>query len=300
MVRLLNEFLPPGVLNTVTGEDLVVGAALFSHPDVRMTSFTGGIGGGKAAAAAGAGSFTRMLLELGGNDAAVILDDQPITEALCAELAMSSFAGTGQMCINIKRIYAPHNRVAEVADGIAAFLDSYVVGDGTDPATTMGPVTTDAQFKRVRGLIEAAVAAGGEVRYCGTVTGDESAGFFLRPAVVTGLEESHPLVAEEQFGPVIPVQGYDTVDEAIEFANATEYGLTASVWSPDIERAEKVARRLEAGSSFVNVHSIFCVNMLAPYGGIKMSGLGREYGDLGLRSYTEPHLVSTWHAPMPG
>jgi aldehyde dehydrogenase len=145
-----------------------------------------------------------------------------------------------------------------------------------------------------------AVAAGGNVRYCGTMSADEKAGFFLRPAVVTGLEESHPLVAEEQFGPVIPIQGYEAVDQAIEYANATEYGLTASVWSPDVERAEKIARRLEAGSSFVNVHSIFCVNMMAPYGGIKLSGLGREYGEMGLHAYTEPHLVSNWHAPMPG
>jgi acyl-CoA reductase-like NAD-dependent aldehyde dehydrogenase len=265
-----------------------------------MTSFTGGTGGGRAAASAGAGRFARMLLELGGNDAAVILEDQPITPELCAELAMSSFTGTGQMCINIKRIYAPHAVVDQLADGIGTFLDSYVVGDGTDPATTMGPVTTDAQYKRVQGLVESAAAAGATVRHHGTISADEKDGFFLRPAVVTGLDESHPLVAEEQFGPVIPIQGYDTVEQAVAYANATDYGLTASVWSPDVERATKIARRLQAGSSFVNVHSIFCVNMLAPYGGIKNSGLGREYGEVGLRAYTEPHLVSTWHAPMPG
>jgi aldehyde dehydrogenase len=297
MGRVLNEYLPPGVVNTVSGEDLVVGSALFNHPDVRMTSFTGGIGGGRAAALAGAGSFTRMLLELGGNDAAVLLEDQPITEALCAELAFCAFTGTGQMCINIKRIYAPEEKVAELADGIAAALDTYVIGDGMDPATTIGPVTTDAQFKRVRGLIESAVAAGGKVRYCGTISADENAGYFLRPAVVTGLDESHPLVAEEQFGPVLPIQGYTSVEQAVSYANATEYGLTASVWTPDLERAEQVARRLQAGGSFINVHSIFCVNMMAPYGGIKSSGLGREYGPIGLLAYTEPHLISNWHAP---
>ena len=300
MARVLNEFLPAGVLNTVSGDDLVVGSALFSHPGVGMTSFTGGIGGGRAAAAAGATSFTRMLLELGGNDAAVLLDDQPITEALCAELATSAFIGTGQMCINIKRIYAPAARVAELADGIASVLNDYVIGDGMYPRTTIGPLTTDAQFKRVRGLVESAAAAGGTVRQCGTISADENAGYFLRPAVVTGLDESHPLVAEEQFGPALPIQGYTTVDQAIDYANATDFGLTASVWTPDLDRAETVARRLQAGGSFINVHSIFCVNMVAPYGGIKMSGLGREYGDIGLRAYTEPHLISNWHAPQPG
>jgi len=145
-----------------------------------------------------------MLLELGGNDAAVLLDDQPITEALCAELATSAFIGTGQMCINIKRIYAPAARVAELADGIASVLNDYVIGDGMYPRTTIGPLTTDAQFKRVRGLVESAADAGGTVRQCGTISADEKAGYFLRPAVVTGLDESHPLVAEEQFGPALP------------------------------------------------------------------------------------------------
>jgi len=138
------------------------------------------------------------------------------------------------------------------------------------------------------------------VRQCGTISADENAGYFLRAAVVTGLDESHPLVAEEQFGPALPIQGYTTVDQAIDYANATDFGLTASVWTPDLDRAEKVARRLQAGGSFINVHSIFCVNMVAPYGGVKMSGLGREYGDIGLRAYTEPHLISSWHAPQPG
>jgi aldehyde dehydrogenase len=300
LISALSAALPPGVLNSVAGEDLVVGSALFGHPGVQMTSFTGGIGGGRAAAAAGASSFTRMLLELGGNDAAVVLDDQPITPELCADLVASSFAMAGQVCINIKRVYAPADKVAELADGMSAVLGHFVVGDGLDPVTTMGPVTTDAQYKRVTGLIESARAAGGTVVQGGTLTADESDGFFIRPAIVTGLDESHPLVAEEQFGPALPIQGYDSVEQAVEFANGTDYGLTASVWSPDIDRAEGVARRLEAGGSFINVHGMFGVNMAAPYGGVKLSGVGREYGAIGFNSYTEPHVVSSWRAPIPG
>jgi len=299
IVQALNEVLPPGVINSVSGEDLVVGSALFNHPDVRMTAFTGGTGGGRAAAAAGASSFTRMLLELGGNDPAIVLDDQPITPALCAELALSAFLTSGQQCVDIKRVYAPQDKVAELADGIGAFLDAYVVGDGFDPASTIGPVTTDSQWKRVRGLVEAASAAGGAVRAHGSISGDEAEGFFLKPTIVTGLPENHPLVAEEQFGPVLPIQGYESVAQGIEFANGTDFGLTASVWSPDVERAEKIARQVQAGGTFINVHGLFAVNPALPFGGVKLSGLGREYGMLGFEGYTEPHVVSSWRAPVP-
>ncbi|KRA31092.1 hypothetical protein ASD81_16540 [Nocardioides sp. Root614] len=300
LISALGKVLPAGVLNSVSGEDLTVGSALFNHPGVNMTSFTGGIGGGRAAAVAGATSFTRMLLELGGNDAAIVLDDQEINADLCTGLVTASYSMAGQVCINVKRVYAPTERVGELAAGIGAVLDHFVIGDGLQAGTTMGPLTTDTQFKRVNGLIEAARSSGGQVTQHGTVTGDETQGFFVRPAVVTGLDEGHALVADEQFGPVLPIQGYGSVEQAIAMANGTDYGLTASVWSPNLDRAESVARQLDAGGSFINVHGMFGVHPITPYGGIKQSGIGREYGAIGLNAYTEPQVISNWRAPMPG
>jgi acyl-CoA reductase-like NAD-dependent aldehyde dehydrogenase len=182
---------------------------------------------------------------------------------------------------------------------MAAVLDeTCVVGNGLDDGVTMGPVTTQRQRDRVAGLIAAAAEAGGTVRACGRLAADPNAGWFLQPHLVTGLDEKHPVVAEEQFGPVLPIQPYSDLDEGVRLVNDTDCGLTASVWTADEARGLAVADRLEAGAAFVNIHGLFAVNPLAPMGGVKASGLGREYGLLGLQGYTEPKVLSTWRSPM--
>ncbi|MDQ1514979.1 MAG: hypothetical protein QOE80_809 [Actinomycetota bacterium] len=295
----LAELLPPGVVNVVTGDDETVSARLMAHPLVRMTTFTGGTGAGRYAAEAAAPSFKRTVLELGGNDAALVLDDAVIDRTLCQRLTQAAFVTSGQVCIALKRVYAPADKVAELAEGMAAVLDeTCVVGNGLDDGITMGPVTTERQRDRVAGLIAAAAEAGGSVRPCGRLAADPSAGYFLQPHLVTGLDEKHPVVAEEQFGPVLPIQPYDTLDEGVRLVNNTDCGLTASVWTADESRGFEVAERLEAGAAFVNIHGLFAVNPLAPMGGIKTSGLGREYGLLGLQAYTEPKVLSSWKSPM--
>jgi acyl-CoA reductase-like NAD-dependent aldehyde dehydrogenase len=162
----------------------------------------------------------------------------------------------------------------------------------------MGPVTTERQRDRVAGLIASAAEAGGTVRPCGRLAADPAAGYFLQPHLVTGLDEKHPVVAEEQFGPVLPIQPYDSLDEGVRLVNDTDCGLTASVWTADEPRGFEVAERLEAGAVFVNIHGLFAVNPLAPMGGVKTSGVGREYGLLGLQAYTEPKVLSNWKSPM--
>jgi acyl-CoA reductase-like NAD-dependent aldehyde dehydrogenase len=295
----LAELLPPGVVNVVTGDDETVSARLMAHPLVRMTTFTGGTGAGRYAAEAAAPSFKRTVLELGGNDAALLLDDAVIDTTLCQRLTQAAFVTSGQVCIALKRVYAPADRVAELAEGMAAVLDgTCVVGNGLESGITMGPVTTERQRDRVAGLIAAAADAGGTVRACGRLAADPSAGYFLQPHLVTGLDEKHPVVAEEQFGPVLPIQPYTSLEEGIGLVNDTDCGLTASVWTADEARGFEVAERLEAGAAFVNIHGLMAVNPLAPMGGVKTSGLGREYGLLGLQAYTEPKVLSNWKSPM--
>lgn len=284
--------LPPGVLSVVTGPGDVVAQRLVDHPQVRKISFTGSVATGQEVTRRSAVNLKSLTLELGGNDAAIVLDDTPATPALYRRLVEGTFMSSGQVCMAIKRLYVPRARLEPIVDELAALLDQMVVGDGLDPDTTLGPVHMASQRARLEDLITDARERGGAVRQFGDLRGDPERGFFVRPTLVTGLEQDAPLVQEEQFGPVLPVIGYDTVDEAVSAANASEFGLSSSVWSADEDRAREVAVRLEAGATFINSHGVFSVDRRAPFGGMKQSGTGRMSGRWALESFCELHTVS--------
>lgn len=289
----LADHFPRGVVSVVTGDDDQVSAPLLTHPGVRKITLTGSTPTGRIAVAAAAPSLKNVTLELGGNDAALLLDDVVVDDDLCGSLVTGAFTTTGQVCVAIKRVYAPRHRVEEVADGLAAALDGTVAGNGLDPESTMGPLTTSRQRDIVAGLVRDAEAAGAKVRHCGALGPNTDRGWFLRPVIVTGTPENHPLIQTEQFGPALPVQPYDDVDEAITLINASEYGLTSSVWTPDTERGALVAQRIEAGTVHVNSHGLFSMDPRVCFGGVKQSGLGREMGLEGLHAFTEPRVVNT-------
>jgi len=289
------DLFPSGLLSVVTGPGSTVGRRLLEHPLVRKVSLTGSTETGREAAAVAGQTVKNLTLELGGNDAALVLDDAVIDEGLCGNIVSGAFTTTGQLCFGVKRVYAPRALAAELADGLCSILDQYTVGDGLVPGISMGPLNNRAQRDFVAELVADAEARGGVVRRCGEMAGDPDRGWFLSPAVVTGLDDSARLVAEEQFGPALPVLAYDSLDEAIDRVNASEFGLASSIWTADEDRAVGLARRIQAGTTFVNNHGLFAIDLSGPFGGVKQSGLGRELALPGLAAYTEPHTVSTRH-----
>nr|BFE29859.1 aldehyde dehydrogenase family protein [Actinomadura rugatobispora] len=292
VTRVLAAF-PPGLVHVVHG-GAEAGGALVGHSSVHRVAFTGGAAAGRAIGAAAAAALTPAVLELGGNDPVVLLDDADLSDAAMDRLVMASFATAGQVCMAAKRLYAPRSRLAEVREAyLAAAERALVLGDPLTEGTTVGPVVSAAAAERVRALI-ADSAERGTVTGLGAVRVDLERGHFVRPALVTDVADDAPVVAEEQFGPVVPLLPYDTEDEAVARANAGELGLGASVWSADEERAFAFARRFEAGFTFVNTHNRTGMALHAPFGGVKRSGHGREYGVEGLLEYVQTCAV---HAP---
>ncbi|MEQ6903306.1 aldehyde dehydrogenase family protein [Nocardioides sp. YIM 152588] len=297
MLATIAGALPDGrLLRTVHG-DAPTATALVGHPAVRRVAFTGGEGAGRAIAGLAGRSLTPSVLELGGNDPAVLLEDAGLDDAAYERLLMAAFATSGQVCMAVKRLYVPTDRLGEVLEGLTSAADRVLrVGDPLAPGVTMGPVVTAASARRLGGLVAGAVASGARrVPLGSTDPGtDLGGGHFVPPVLLTGVGDDAPVVAAEQFGPVLPVLGYDSLDEAVGRANAGELGLGASVWSADEDRAFAVASRLEAGFTFVNTHNRTGMALRAPFGGTKRSGWGREYGDEGLAEYVQDCVV---HAP---
>ena len=285
---LLASELPPGVLNVINSAG-GAGAALSLHPGVRKISFTGSTEVGRQVMASAALNVKRVSLELGGNDPAILLEDVDI-DASIDSIARGVFTRAGQICFGVKRIYVARSRFDEFVDALCTLVDDYVCGHGLNPASTYGPVINARQLDRLNGMIDDARAAGANVRTLGRI--DEQAqrdgGFYLRPTVITNIPQSSPLVAEEQFGPVIP---FDDVDQAVALANDSEFGLASSVWSADHDAAVAVASRLDAGCTFINSHNIWSLSFDMPFGGTKQSGLGRERTELGLDEYVETHAI---------
>jgi acyl-CoA reductase-like NAD-dependent aldehyde dehydrogenase len=277
--------LPPGVLNVVTGGDQL-GAGLVAHPVPRKVTFTGSVAGGKSVAVSAAADLKRVTLELGGNDAAILLPDADVASAVPALLA-TAFFNTGQACALPKRIFAPDDRYDEVVEAFAAAAGAMTTGPPSDPAAQLGPLSTRPQFERVKGLAADAVRRGARVAAGGRP--GPGPGFFFEPTIIADVADSAPLVAEEQFGPVLPILRYTTVDEAVERANDTTFGLCGSAWGADTDGATAVAERLECGTTFVNTHADLLPTV--PFGGSKWSGLGHENGIAGLLAFTEPQVV---------
>ncbi|GAA0822377.1 aldehyde dehydrogenase family protein [Streptosporangium amethystogenes subsp. fukuiense] len=274
------------------------GRALVGHRLVRKVAFTGGEAAGREIAATAGAMITPSVLELGGNDPAVFLPDYTLTDADYERLVMASFATSGQVCMAAKRLYVPRARSAEFTEAyVAAAERVLVVGDPLDPEVTMGPVISATAASRIRALVATSVAVGGgrAVPLGRSAPGhDPGSGYFVTPQLVIGLDDHAPLVADEQFGPAVPLLVYDDEDEVLARANAGELGLGASVWSADEERAFALADRFEAGFVFVNTHNRTGMSLRAPFGGVKRSGYGREYGEEGLLEYVQSTVV---HAP---
>jgi len=289
VLRILGRHLPAGGLNVVHG-DAAVGTALVSHPGVRKVSFTGSVAVGKSIMAAAAGTVKRVSLELGGNDPAIVLPGADLATTLPL-LARGAFTRAGQVCFAVKRIYVARALHDDLVDGLMDIVHDYRVGHGLDEGTTFGPLISAAAKSRVEGIIDRAAHDGGKVLQAGKPTADWDQGHYLLPHIVTGLDQSAELTATEQFGPVVPVIPFDDVDEAVTFANDSEFGLCSSVWSTDLDDAMAVARRVEAGVTFINNHTIPALTFDIPFGGVKASGMGRERTELGLREYVEEHAI---------
>jgi acyl-CoA reductase-like NAD-dependent aldehyde dehydrogenase len=210
----------------------------------------------------------------------------------------AAFQMTGQVCMAIKRIYVPATRRDEFLESLCHAAQSLVVGDGLEPSVTMGPLHTRKAQLRGQGLLDDALRRGANVIRLGSVDSEAtfSAGYFMRPVLVTDIPEDAPLMAEEQFCPALPVVTYNDLDEAIRRANGSIYGLGGSVWSRDVERAVGVAGKIEAGQVWINAHGVHAINHLAPYGGVKQSGIGRKSGIEGIREYTQSQTITT-HEP---
>jgi acyl-CoA reductase-like NAD-dependent aldehyde dehydrogenase len=295
-VEMLASLVPAGVINVVTGLPGEIGETLTTHPDVDKLAFTGSVPSARKIMADAAQTIKGITLELGGNDAAIVLEDADLGDAAMERMAKSVYRMTGQVCMAIKRIYVPESLRDKFLDAFMRTVDRIVVGDGLDSAVTMGPMHTARALDRAQSLVADAARRGAAVQILGQVR-DKAAfsrGHFMQPTVVSGIAEDAPLMAEEQFCPAVPVATYRDVDEAIARANATIYGFGGSIWSRNIARGAELARRLRAGTVFVNTHGTESVNRKLPYGGIKQSGIGRRAGIEGIREYMQIQTLTTF------
>jgi len=294
-LRMLAEALPPGVLNAIASPPSEIGDELIANPKVRKVNFTGSIAAGKTIMKTAAETLKALTLELGGNDAALILDDAALDDESIQRLVMATFMTTGQICMAAKRIYVDATRYDEFLDRFIPAVDRIAVGDGAKPNVTMGPLVTEMQLHVVQNLIADSRNIGATVQELGTVDDAEtySSGYFQRPAVVTDCPQHSRVVQEEQFGPVIPILKFSNDDEAVTLANDTEFGLSSSVWTTNPERAVALARRLEAGYTYLNGHGPMAQDQRGPFGGFKQSGIGRNLGFEGMLDFMEPHSISS-------
>ncbi|MFD5448106.1 aldehyde dehydrogenase family protein [Streptomyces sp. NPDC127100] len=282
---VLSGALPEGVLTIVTGRE-PLGARLVSHPGIRHVTFTGSVATGREVAAGAAASLARVTLELGGNDAAVLLDDADVEE-IADRLYWAAFRNCGQVCMAVKRVYAPVRHYTRVVEALADRARTTVVGPGLAPDTRLGPVGNASQLARVerytaRALADGARAVAGGHRL-------DRPGYFFAPTVLADVPPDSPVVTEEQFGPVLPVLPYRTLDEAVGAANGTGFGLGGSVWGTDVDRAAAVADRLECGTAWINHHAE--LSLAQPFTGVKDSGVGVAGGPWGLYGNLAPFVV---------
>ncbi len=290
MGEVLNDALLPGALNVVSGR-AELGPALTGHPYVNLISFTGSMHTGQRVARAAAPEFKRVVLELGGNDACILLPGIDVA-GLAEEIFRRSMVNAGQFCAAIKRVYVARDQEQELVDALASLARSATVGDGMDPATDIGPLTTREHLESVVELVSDAVNNGGRV-----VTGGaplDRPGHFFPPTIVSELGASTRLEGAEQFAPIIPVLAYDDVSSAVKRANGTHYALGGSVWGPEAEALD-VAARLDCGTVWVNTHGDLRHDV--PFGGRRASGMGVEYGYWGLLEYTQIKVTNVAQRP---
>ncbi len=296
VTKMIADEFPPGVLNLVHGE-AEVGVELTTHPKVAKIAFTGGTKTAKHIMKAAAETIKKMTLELGGNDAAIVLPSFDVYDARAMRrLVISNFLTTGQICMIAKRVYV-HRSIFD------SFVEKYIeaanqwirVGSPFNPDVTVGPVNNKAQLEYVQGLIADAESRGAKVIKLGRILDPDlfAKGYFLQPTLVLGADYHDPIVVEEQFGPTVPILPFDDEEQVIALHNESIYGLTSSVWG-DEEEAIRVARRIEAGTTMINTAAVQGLDVRFPFGGVKQSGVGREYGVEGIMSYVETHVI---HVP---
>jgi acyl-CoA reductase-like NAD-dependent aldehyde dehydrogenase len=288
-VQLVAQSLPPGVLNVVTGADAEIGAALIADDRVKKVCFTGSVAGGKRIMAMAAESLTRVALELGGNDPALVLADADLGPEAMQRLFSGTFDSTGQICMATKRLYVHRSRYDEVIEGLSGILATQRLGHGLDEGVTMGPLHSRRQLEYVRELTDQARSSGAEVLEFGELP--DLGGNFLRPSLVLDPSDDARVVVEEQFGPTLPILPFDDEDGAVARANDTWSGLCSSVWTQDMDRAAAIAARLRTGYTFVNSHGAAHLDERAPFGGFDQSGMGREMGIEGIREFMDTHSV---------
>jgi acyl-CoA reductase-like NAD-dependent aldehyde dehydrogenase len=285
MGEILRDVFPPGVLNVVSGGD-ELGQWMTSHPVPRKISFTGSVATGKHVAMSAAPDLKRVTLELGGNDPAIILDDVDPAE-IAEKVFWGAFGNNGQICSAIKRVYVPEALYDDVVEALAEKARTVKVGEGSTEGVQLGPINNKPQFDRVSELVADAIKGGATA-----VTGGkpiEGGGYFYEPTILSDIADGTRIVDEEQFGPALPIISYRDLDDAVERANATHFGLSGSVWSADPERGAEVAARLECGTAWVNAHLALAPHQ--PFGGAKWSGIGVENGPWGLYGFTELQVL---------
>jgi acyl-CoA reductase-like NAD-dependent aldehyde dehydrogenase len=283
--ELVKDILPKGVLNVITdANDL--GGELTKHPDIRKISFTGSTATGQKVMASAAQTLKRITLELGGNDAGIVLDDVD-PKKVAPGIFEGAFQNSGQVCLAIKRLYVHESVYDEICDELVALANNTVVDDGLKQGTKLGPLQNKMQYEKVRGFLDDARANGNIIAGGAMV---DRPGYFVQPTIVRDIKEGSRLVDEEQFGPVLPVIKYSDSDDVIRRANATNYGLGASVWSSDLDRAHKVASRIEAGTVWINKHLDMAPHI--PFGGAKQSGIGVEFAEEGLAEFTQLQIIN--------
>jgi acyl-CoA reductase-like NAD-dependent aldehyde dehydrogenase len=283
--ELVSGILPKGVLNVIAdANDL--GGEMTKHPDIRKISFTGSTATGQKVMASAAETLKRITLELGGNDAGIVLDDVD-PKKVAPGIFEGAFQNSGQVCLAIKRLYVHESVYDEICEELVNIAKNTVVDDGAKQGTKLGPLQNKMQYEKVKGFLEDAhkngkIVAGGKAM--------DRPGYFIEPTIVRDIQEGSRLVDEEQFGPVLPLIKYSDSEDVIRRANGTNYGLGASVWSSDLDRAHKVAERIEAGTVWINKHLDMAPHI--PFGGAKQSGIGVEFAEEGLAEFTQLQIIN--------
>ena len=285
--HVISQALPAGVLHVVPG-GRDVGERLAAHPDIDKVMFTGSTATGKAIIRSSADTVKRLTLELGGNDAGIVLPDVD-AEAIAQDLFWGAFINTGQTCAALKRLYVHEDVYDEVCQALTAVAAQVPMGVGVEEDNVLGPLQNKAQFDIVAGLVQAAKDSGARILLGGDPDLDQP-GYFYPTTLVADIDDDNPLVAQEQFGPALPIVKYSTVDEAVAMANGLDVGLGASVWGADRDEARAVAARVQAGTVWINSHG--GVDPRVPFGGVKQSGYGLEFGVEGLKQLGQPQVIS--------
>jgi aldehyde dehydrogenase (NAD+) len=292
LAELIKDVVPAGTVNIITGPD-ELGPLITEHPDIDKITFTGSTATGKKIMEGASKDLKRITLELGGNDASIVLPDADVSK-VAEQLFWSSFTNAGQICVAAKRIYIHEDIYDDLSKAIAEYAKGVTVGDGSQQGTGVGPIQNKKQFDRVCELIQDAkdngykFLTGGDVDPSGT-------GYYVPITILDNPPEDARIVAEEQFGPVMPLMKFASVEEAIERANASEYGLAGAVWTSDPDKGVEVAEQLETGTVWVN--EFLHISPFAPFGGHKQSGFGAEYGIDGLKEFTYPQVITVKHSP---